>query len=80
MGNQKIYVVYNKSLIGKNWEVGVDNVAFTTIEKAENYIESKLTETEILKNRNAKKRNMQYEYEFLTDRNINYYWKVVTLE
>lgn len=77
MENSKIYIVYNLYLPTN--ETTVDNVAFTSIEKATDYIESKMTETEILKNRKAKNRKLQSEYEFITEKTI-YYWKEITLE
>lgn len=78
MGNQKIYVVYNLYL--KTGEISaIDNVAFRDVEKAVEYIESKLTEKEILNNRKAKQRNLQSNYEFISKDYI-YYWKEITLE
>ncbi len=78
MKKEKIYVIYNLYL--KTGTISaVDNVAFRDVEKAVEYIESKLTEQEILNNRKAKQRNLQYDYEF-TSKDYIYYWKEITLE
>lgn len=78
MGKEKIYVIYNLYL--KTGEISaIDNVAFRDVEKAVEYIESKLTEKEILNNRKAKQRNLQSNYEFISKDYI-YYWKEITLE
>ncbi len=78
MKKEKIYVIYNVFL--KTGEISaIDNVAFRDVEKAVEYIESKLTEQEILKNRKAKQRNLQNNYEFISKDYI-YYWKEITLE
>lgn len=77
MEKTKIYVVYN--LYMPTNEIKIDNVAFTDIEKATDYIESKMTEKEVLNNRKAKDRKLQHQYEFITDNTI-YYWKEIALE
>lgn len=78
MGKEKIYVIYNLYL--KTGEISaIDNVAFRDVEKAVEYIESKLTEKEIVNNRKAKQRNLQSNYEFISKDYI-YYWKEITLE
>lgn len=78
MEKEKIYVIYNLYL--KTGEISaIDNVAFRDVEKAVEYIESKLTEKEILNNRKAKQRNLQSNYEFISKDYI-YYWKEITLE
>lgn len=78
MEKEKIYVIYNLYL--KTGEISaIDNVAFRDVEKAVEYIESKLTEKEISNNRKAKQRNLQSNYEFISKDYI-YYWKEITLE
>nr|DAG70229.1 MAG TPA: hypothetical protein [Caudoviricetes sp.] len=78
MKKEKIYVIYNLYL--KTGTISaIDNVAFRDVEKAVEYIESKLTEQEILNNRKAKQRNLQSNYEFISKDYI-YYWKEITLE
>lgn len=79
MKNQEICVIYNTFKRGNQLISKIDNVAFKDVDKAIEYIESKLTEEEILKNRKAKNRNLQDWFEF-SSKDYIYYIKIITLE
>lgn len=61
----EIYIVISNNTKIKDFtSIGVSQECYKTKEQAIEFCESRLTEQEILKNRNAKRRNLQSWYEF----------------
>lgn len=75
---KEIYVIYNHRKGSTQLINAIDNIAFTSKEKAIEYIENKLTKEEIEKNRAVKRRNLASWFEFAS-KDIIYDIKVVDL-
>lgn len=71
---KEVYIIKVFSKIFSEWRVFGE--CYTTEEKAIKEIESRLNEEEIEKNRNAKKRNLQFDYEFSSK---NYIYEIKKL-
>lgn len=76
----EIYIVMCRNVNIKDFtSFNVSSTSYKTKEQAVKFCESRLTEEEKLKNKNAKKRNLQNWYEFFSKDYI-YEIKILNLE